>query len=146
MKFTDLGRLEGIICREMNSQEKHPSLIWTVGLQQGDEKSETLFNLIYFIPTVWYLQAPLWSLANETLDRKREKRRNEARFLAVGAKTNHRRLTVFADGSSGALSRRVSGQIGQFLGRHREQTVNDQQLRPHRKSKLFLWFGPDWDR
>jgi len=35
--FTDLGWFEGIICGEMNSEEKHAALIGTVGLQQrGD--------------------------------------------------------------------------------------------------------------
>lgn len=33
-EFTDLGWFEGIICGEMNSEEKHTALIGTVRLQQ----------------------------------------------------------------------------------------------------------------
>lgn len=45
---TDLGWFEGIICGEMNSQEKYSALIGTVRLQQENTES-TRHTFIYYL-------------------------------------------------------------------------------------------------
>ena len=69
-EFTDLGWFEGIICREMNSEEKYSPLVRTVSLQQEDTHTHTHINtMAAALMTMRFTeQRFLWSLITDVSD------------------------------------------------------------------------------